>query len=171
MKNRILKLIFIILMLLIIVACGNKDKSLDKKFLGTYIEENKNLISVVKLENKNETLYIYYEEKMKDNNIITEKVSIEIDNALFKYDKEKNKYTLNKETIKDLRAKKETYDFFAHKYETIEYKNYKDYCQAIDLDGITMYFEENKTRNEILLYLWSPDIGVKFISFVGGFKK
>jgi len=109
--KKIFKVFLLISVLLTILGCGNdkSPKPLEAKFIGTYIDDSwDNIKRVVNLDSSGKNLFISYEhidsKTIKGKSITDDKITLEIENALFIFDKENNKYILNEETIKNVKA-------------------------------------------------------------------
>ncbi|WP_035937147.1 hypothetical protein, partial [Fusobacterium necrophorum] len=93
--RKILRVLFLISILSAILGCGkdNSPKPLNTKFIGTYIDDShKDIKDIVTLDLSGKNLYITYEQiddgTIKGKSILEDKIVLEIENALFTFDKE-----------------------------------------------------------------------------------
>ncbi|MDD7411497.1 hypothetical protein [Fusobacterium gastrosuis] len=177
-----MKIIFrftlVIALLFILLGCNkNSPKPLETKFIGTYIDDSwEKVKEVAELNLSGKTLFITYSHinsrAIEGKTIIDEKITIEIENALFNFDKENNKYILNEETIKNVKATKFQI-VNLYKNTTVEntYNTYKEFKEKTNSDGIAVEIKVNDTRKEILLDIYGTGAYSNFISFIEGYKQ
>lgn len=177
--RKILKVLFLISMVLTIAGCGkdNSPKPLNTKFIGTYIDDShKDIKDIVTLDLSGKNLYITYEQiddgTIKGKSILEDKIVLEIENALFTFDKENNKYLLNEETIKNVIGHREKVtNIYTNEKKSQKYTSFKDFKNQTQSDDVMIEIKVNDTRKEVLLDFYANGAYSNFITFVEGYKQ
>lgn len=171
-KKQWISMIGIITALLIFVACGSSEKPLDDKFVGKYTENYgfKGTRTSITLNKAGKNLLIHYQRAVDtrwNGTVISKVTDMEIENALFRYDKESNTYTLVEEKIKNVKAKQSRQDIVNLYKGSSSWDSYQD---LVGDDGhLTITLTVNDTRNEVVLYAYTT--GGKSLNFGNGFKE
>lgn len=177
--KKIFKVFLLISVLLTILGCGNdkSPKPLETKFIGTYIDDSwDNIKRVVNLDSSGKNLFISYEhidsKTIKGKSITDDKITLEIENALFIFDKENNKYILNEETIKNVKATRTRItNMYKNTSITQSFSTYKEFKDKTNAEGIAVEIKVNDTRKEVLLDVYVTGAYGQFINFIEGYKQ
>ena len=177
--KKIFKVFLLISVLLTILGCGNdkSPKPLETKFIGTYIDDSwDNIKEVINLNLSGKNLFISYEHinsrAIKGKSITDDKITLEIENALFTFDKENNKYILNEETIKNVKATRTRItNMYKNTSITQSFSTYKEFKDKTNAEGIAVEIKVNDTRKEVLLDVYVTGAYGQFINFNERYKQ
>lgn len=171
-RKQWISILGIITALVIFVACGSSEKPLEDKFQGKYNRKtiSKKLRTSVTLHKAGKNLLVHYQEATdtrRNGTIIDKSTEMEIENALFRYDKESNTYTLVEEKIKNVKAKQSRQNVSSLAKGSSSWNSYQE---LVGDDGhLTITLTVNDTRNEVVLYAYTT--GGKSLNFGNGFKE